>query len=145
MPLRRSSGRVVGDHLPENFVQADGNAPVRIVRLELPQVGIIADVIASPVLLYVLPGQFFSVICSTLAMASSIEILFSRPRPCCRPHRVGNSRQIPRWRGPRRGCEYCRGPVLLCNRKRNKCGRKWPPSRDRKESREARRRNEMVQ
>jgi len=80
MPLRRSSCRVVGDDLPENFAQANGNAPVRIVRIELPQVGI-ADVIANPVLLHVFPDQFFSVICSTLAMASSIEILFSRPPP----------------------------------------------------------------
>src|SRR5580704_4130757 len=49
---------VVGDKLAEDFVEADGDVPGGIVRLELGKVRDVADVIALAVFLGVLPVQF---------------------------------------------------------------------------------------
>ena len=51
---------VVGDDLAENFVQADGDFPIRVVGLEFAEIGDVADVVALAIFLAILPIHFFA-------------------------------------------------------------------------------------
>ena len=50
---------MIGDDLAEDFVEADGDFPFGIVRLEFGKVRNVADVVALAVLIHVLPVQLF--------------------------------------------------------------------------------------
>ena len=51
---------MVSDNLVKDFVEADCDVPVGIVRLELPQVRNVADVVADAVLIDICPAHLLA-------------------------------------------------------------------------------------
>ncbi len=110
--------------LLNNLAKRDLDLPTGVVRLELRQIGDVADVIADPRRVDVFgleaaPGQLLDQRRRPRRSSSCSRDL----RRCCRPRPAAAPRRIGGSPAGRRGSECCRGPVCPCTRRPDRCSR----------------------